>query len=168
MAMKMPAKIRYGIRILVEIGLHPEGALPLAEVEKRQLISAKFAKQLLQPLMRAKLVESVRGLKGGYRLLKDPARIRIIDVVKVLSDPGDRIAPCLVRKGICRREKNCGAKLKWMELQKMIDGFLAKTTIRDMIDVEIALGRKNRVGSLRLSYPRARTRSATFKPLAAK
>ncbi|MCJ7587697.1 MAG: Rrf2 family transcriptional regulator [Candidatus Aminicenantes bacterium] len=144
MAMKMPAKIRYGIRILVEIGRHPEGALPLAEVEKRQLISAKFAKQILQPLMRARLVGSTRGIKGGYRLLKKPERIRLIDIVNVLSEKDDRIAPCLVRKGICRRDKNCGAKLKWMELQKIVDAFLAKTTLRDMIDAETAACRKVR------------------------
>lgn len=144
MAMRMPAKIRYGIRILVEIGRHPEGALPLAEVEKRQLISAKFAKQILQPLMRAKLVGSMRGLKGGYRLLKDPARIRIIDIVQILSEKGDRIAPCLVSKGICRRESNCGAKLKWQELQKLVDAYLTKTTLRDMIDAEMASLRKIR------------------------
>ena len=87
MALKLPARVRYGVRILVEIGRHPEGAFPLAEVEKRQLISAKFAKQILQPLMRAGLVDSARGLKGGYRLLKAPEKIRISDIVRVLSAP---------------------------------------------------------------------------------
>jgi Rrf2 family protein len=144
MAMRMPAKIRYGIRILVEIGRHPEGALPLAEVEKRQLISAKFAKQILQPLMKARLVQGVRGLKGGYRLLKSPDRIRLLDIVNVLSEKDDRIAPCLVRTGVCRRDKTCGAKSKWQELQKIMDGFLARTTLRDIIDAEIAQGRKRR------------------------
>jgi Rrf2 family protein len=137
MAMRMPAKIRYGIRILVEIGRRPEGALPLAEVERRQLISAKFAKQILQPLMKAGLVVSVRGLRGGYRLLKRPGSIRLLDVVRILSDEGDRIAPCLTRRGRCRRDPDCGAKQKWIELQEIVDAFLARTTLDDVIRAEI-------------------------------
>ena len=144
MAMRMPAKIRYGVRILVEIGRRPEGIQPLAEIEKSQLISAKFAKQILQPLMRAGIVGSERGLKGGYRLLQPPGAIRLLDVVRALSGKGDRIAPCLVRKGICRRESGCGAKGQWRELQAGVDGFLAKTTLRDMIEAETASRRKAR------------------------
>jgi len=149
MALKLPARVRYGVRILVEIGRHPEGAFPLAEVEKRQLISAKFAKQILQPLMRAGLVDSARGLKGGYRLLKAPEKIRISDIVRVLSEADDRIAPCLVRKGLCRRDKTCGAKLKWGELQTIVDDFLARTTLRDMIEAEAAPGRADRARARR-------------------
>lgn len=144
MALRMPAKIRYGIRILIEIGRNREGALPLTGVEKRQKISAKFAKQILQPLMRAGLVDSIRGLKGGYRLLKAPEAISLHDIVRVLSDKNDRIAPCLVRGGSCRRESTCGVKSKWCELQSLIDGFLAETTLQDVMDAKPAPKPKRR------------------------
>lgn len=141
MAMRMPARIRYGVRILVEIGRRPEGVLPLTEIEKSQLISAKFAKQILQPLTKAGLVGSARGLKGGYRLCKPAGKIRLLDVVRALSDEGDRIAPCLVREGLCRRARSCGAKRKWRELQDVVDAFLARTTIDDMIRAEMGRSR---------------------------
>lgn len=140
MALKMPARIRYGIRILVEIGRHGEAALPLAGIEEHQKISAKYAKQILQPLMRAGLVDSIRGIKGGYRLLRSPQEIRLLDVVRALSDQDDKIAPCLVHKGVCKRDGTCGAKGKWHELQTLIDTFLRETTLRDMMSEEPAGG----------------------------
>lgn len=132
--MKIPARIRYAVRIMVEIAREPDQALALSEVEKRQMISAKFAKQILQPLMRAGLVQGVRGLKGGYRLLREPAGISLLEITRALSRNEDRIAPCLLADDPCPRRGRCGVEVKWQELQQTIDDFLERTSLKDVID----------------------------------
>lgn len=132
--MRIPARIRYAVRILVEIAKEPEQALALSEVEKRQMISAKFAKQILQPLMRAGLVQGVRGLKGGYRLLRSPAEINLLEITRALSSREDRVAPCLLPEDDCPRRGHCGVERKWLELQQTIDEFLGRTSLQDVID----------------------------------
>jgi Rrf2 family protein len=133
--MRLQAKIRYAIRILVEVGKNQDKPLSLAEVEKRQHISAKFARQIIQPLEDKKIVGSQRGMKGGYFLKKKALKISLLSVIEALSEK-IKVAPCLERPGICRREDICGAKIKWEELQGLIENFFAKTTIQDMIDRE--------------------------------
>lgn len=130
--MKIPAKVRYAVRTLVEIGKDPGKILSLAEVEKEQMISAKFAKQFLQPLEKENIVGSKRGVKGGYFLKRKPSEIRIKDVFKALGEKIN-LAPCLDDLDVCQRIGICGAKDKWSELQKMIEEFLAAITIEDII-----------------------------------
>jgi Rrf2 family protein len=133
--MRLQAKIRYAIRILVEIGKNPDKPLSLAEVEKKQHISAKFARQIIQPLEDKNLVGSRRGMKGGYFLKKKASKISLLRVIEALSEK-IKIAPCLENPGICRREDICGAKIKWEELQGLIEDFFYTTTIQDVIDKE--------------------------------
>lgn len=133
--MRLQAKIRYAIRILVEIGKNPDRPLSLPEVEKRQHISAKFARQIIQPLEDKKIVGSRRGMRGGCFLKKKASKISLMEVIDALAEKV-KVAPCLERPGICEREDVCGAKIKWEELQGLIEDFFFKTTIQDMIDRE--------------------------------
>lgn len=133
--MKLRAKIRYAVRILVEIGKHPDKPLSLPMVEEKQHISAKYARQILQPLEDKKIVGSRRGKKGGYFLKKKASEISLMDVMSILSE-NMKIAPCLGIPGICEREAVCGAKRKWAELQSSIEEFFRKTSIQDIIDGE--------------------------------
>lgn len=133
--MKLQAKIRYAIRILVEIGKNPDKPLSLPLVEEKQHISAKYARQILQPLEDKKIVGSRRGMKGGYFLKKKASKISLLDVINSLPE-NVKIAPCLETPGICEREDVCGAKIKWEELQSLIEDFFRKTTIQDVIDRE--------------------------------
>ena len=133
--MRLSAKIRYAIRTLVEIGKSPGKVIPLTEVEKNQKISAKFAKQILQPLERSNIVGSKRGARGGYFLKKNPADIRLMDVISAF-DIKINVVPCLKNPGQCKREDVCGAKIKWDELNQIINNFFIHSTIQDMIDKE--------------------------------
>jgi len=138
--MRIPARVRYAVRILAEIGQNPGKPVPLPEVEKMQRISAKFAKQILQPLVEKRIVAAKRGIKGGYYLLRKPSAIRIKNVADALGEKS-KFVPCLEKGKACDREKACGAKRKWAELQGLVEAFFAKTTIQDFIDQERAAKR---------------------------
>lgn len=133
--MRISAKTRYAIRTLVEIGKNPEKILPLTEVEKKQNISAKFAKQILQPLERKNIVGSKRGMKGGYFLKKKPSEISLMDVINAF-DERINIVPCLKESRFCERDDICGTKTKWDELNKIINKFFINNNIQDIINKE--------------------------------
>ncbi len=133
--MKLQARIRYAIRILVEIGKNPDIPLSLPIVEEKQHISAKYARQILQPLEDKRIVGSRRGMKGGYFLKKKASKISLMEVIAALAEKV-KVAPCLETPGICEREEVCGAKTKWEDLQGLIEKFFKKTTIQDVIDRE--------------------------------
>jgi len=133
--MKISAKLRYAVRTLVELGRQPGGVISLAEVERRQQISAKFAKQILQPLEEKNLVGSKRGAAGGYFLLQPPKEISLLDVMQALGE-NPKLVPCLASSYVCSREKTCGARGVWEDLGNRIEEYFTATTIQDIITLE--------------------------------
>jgi len=135
--MKISAKTRYAVRILVELGLDTSRVHSLRQVEARQQISAKFAKQILQPLETRGLISSRRGARGGYRLVMDPRNISLLDVFKITGE-ALLTAPCINDHEYCPRTHNCGARGHWHSLDTLIRDYLEQTTIADLIKREKA------------------------------
>lgn len=85
-AMRVSTKGDYGIRALVELA-HHHGAGPVqsAEIARRQCIPEPYLDQLLTTLRRAGFIRSVRGPQGGHALVRDPADIRLCQVIEALE-----------------------------------------------------------------------------------
>ena len=64
--MKVSTRSRYGLRLMLELGLqHGRGPTLLKEISRSQEISEKYLSQIILPLKAAGLVKSFRGAKGG-------------------------------------------------------------------------------------------------------
>ena len=86
--MRVSTKTRYGVRAVFDIAYHaaPDGqAAQAKEVAKRQRIPLRYLEQIFGDLKKAGLVESKRGPRGGYTLRRDPADIRLGDIVRALQ-----------------------------------------------------------------------------------
>lgn len=59
--------------------------IPIATVAERREIPVQFLEQLFSTLRRAGLLVSQRGVKGGYRLARDPEQITVLEVVQALD-----------------------------------------------------------------------------------
>jgi len=85
--MKLSTKGRYAMVALADLALQPRDSLTsLAAISKRQDVSLPYLEQLFVKLRRAGLVESVRGPGGGYRLARDPAEIRVVEVLAAVDE----------------------------------------------------------------------------------
>ena len=60
MSMRLSARIHYGLRVLVQLGLETEngGRLPGRAIAEAQDVSGSYVEQILLPMMTAGLVES--------------------------------------------------------------------------------------------------------------
>ena len=84
--MKLSTRSTYGMRALIELALHGgHGPLSAALIAKRQDLSVAYLEQLLHRLKRRGIVTSVRGPRGGYVLAKEPQRITMAEVVRILD-----------------------------------------------------------------------------------
>ena len=87
--MKLSTRSTYGMRALVELGLSGgRGPVSAAVIAKRQGLSVAYLEQLLHRLKRQGIVNSIRGPRGGYLLTKQPQRVTVGDVVRVLDGAG--------------------------------------------------------------------------------
>ena len=67
--MKLSTRARYGLKALIDLGLHCETeAVSIQSIASRQNISDSYLEQLMAKLKKAGLVDSTRGAGGGYRL----------------------------------------------------------------------------------------------------
>jgi len=74
--MRVPMKVDYGVRALVELALHyGEGPVQTAEIAYRQGIPEAYLDQLMTTLNKFGFVLSRRGPQGGHRLASDPVDI---------------------------------------------------------------------------------------------
>ena len=126
--MKLSTRSRYGTRMMLDLANHyDEGPIQIGDVAKREDISVKYLEQLIIPLKKASLIESVRGPKGGHMLAKPPEEITIGEIVRVLEG-GVTLTPCIIDPDVCEKSNNCLTRGIWEEAtQVMVDALNAST-----------------------------------------
>ena len=87
--------------------------------------------KLLQSLAREGLVESQKGMHGGFRLARDPRRIALLDVIGPI-DNVSRWAGCFLSRGTCSEEHPCAVHQRWQEVRHAYLTFLEQTTLADL------------------------------------
>ncbi len=86
--MKISAKTDYACKALLELALHWPNTAPLRQnvISKKQNIPMKFLTQILIQLKQLGYVDSTRGSRGGYLLVKPPQQILFSDVLMDMSE----------------------------------------------------------------------------------
>ena len=131
--MKLSTRSRYGTRILVDLARHNnQGPVQIGEISKRQDISVKYLEQLIRPLKQAKLVESVRGPKGGHMLAKKPEDITLGQIVRLFEGQSD-LVECVSNPEKCNMADDCQVRLAWKDATRVLYEKLDSTTIADLI-----------------------------------
>lgn len=139
--MKVTAQEEYGFRCILKIAqAEPNRHLPCAEIARAERISVPYAAKLLNILRRAGLVESSSGVKGGYRLGRDPQEITVLEILKVLD--GDLLVSdfadfCKCFTGLqeqCVHYKDsCGIRSVWSTISTHIENALGRVTLGELV-----------------------------------
>jgi Rrf2 family transcriptional regulator, cysteine metabolism repressor len=66
---------------------HPSGVVKIKEIAAEEKLPEKFLESILLDLKRARVVVSVRGAHGGYRLNRPPAKISLGEVLRWIDGP---------------------------------------------------------------------------------
>ncbi len=92
--MKISAESDYACRALLELALNWPGRklVQISVIAKKQNIPIKYLEQILLELKNIGMVESARGKQGGYRLVKEPRKISLGEVMRKTRGPLLQIA----------------------------------------------------------------------------
>jgi len=66
---------------------YQQGAIKVREIASEADVPGKFLELILLELKNARIVESVRGAKGGYQLRRPPSQIRLSEVIRLIDGP---------------------------------------------------------------------------------
>lgn len=132
--MKLSSKTHYGLmacHILAEnYGKEPVSASAL---EGRIAVSGKYLEKIMRMLSAREIVSASRGASGGYFLSREPAEIKIGEIVRALEDDME-IIECVSKDGAC---KCCPSSSVWKKLYNGINELLDSITLKQMLDGEV-------------------------------
>jgi Rrf2 family iron-sulfur cluster assembly transcriptional regulator len=133
--MKLTTRGRYAVAAMADLAAFGgDGPVALPEIAMRQAISAGYLEQLFAKLRRSGLVDSARGVAGGYSLARLPGEIRVAEIVAAV-DEEIRTTACLpgAAKGCQGTSARCLTHDLWDELGRQIDIFLNAVTLDDVL-----------------------------------
>lgn len=131
--MKITAKSRYALRILVDIAASGgKGPRTIKEIAASQGISEKFISRIAVPLRRAGLLATERGVNGGLRLARFPDKITLLDIVTA-TDGALSLVRCLSRPGVCQRQGRCAAEKAWGRVNDALSAALRRVKLSDVV-----------------------------------
>ena len=85
--MLISTKGRYALRVMIDLAEHRSGEfISLKEIAQRQEISEKYLESIIRTLVKAKVVESLRGKGGGYRLTKNPEQYTVGSILRLTEE----------------------------------------------------------------------------------
>lgn len=137
--MRITTRGEYGLRCILSIARKGrDSVVSIREIAEDERLPKDYAEQLLLRLRRAGLVESVRGMHGGYRLGKKATAITVKDVIEALERKTfDGVCHKYTKADKrCIHLKECGLSLVWKRLKDTIDEVLAEANLKYIIDKE--------------------------------
>ena len=109
------------------------GPLSIEEIAERRQIPVRYLEQLLLILKRAGLLESKRGVKGGYYLAKPPNQIMVGEIIRLMDgSPAPIFCVDPASHDKCPVEPICGFHSVWDEVHQAIATIIDKTTLEDI------------------------------------
>src|ERR1022692_2536887 len=86
--MKISQKGLYALQgLMVLARRYTQGAIRIHDIAYEENLPEKFLELILLELKNARIVESVRGAKGGYRLRRAPSEIHLSDIIRLIDGP---------------------------------------------------------------------------------
>lgn len=126
----LSTKGRYATRILVYLAAQPQGlASAKQEIARAEGISADYVEQIMVRLRAAGLVNSKRGVNGGFLLAKPARDIPVLEAVEAAEGPLDLVRDCADG---CARTTECVTRDLWKKASEALRGSLASVTVQEL------------------------------------
>ena len=134
----LSATSEYALRALTRLAAAPEGSSILGrDLAEQAAIPANYLSKIMWTLGLAGIVDATRGSRGGYRLKRGPAQIRLFEVVELFDRDRVGLACVMGAKG-CDCEHPCGAHASWHNVRNAYLDFLHTKTVADISQPESA------------------------------
>jgi Rrf2 family protein len=86
--MKISQKGLYALQAMMMLARHHnQGAIRIRDIAYEEALPEKFLELILLELKNARIVESVRGAKGGYQLRRPPSEIHLSEIIRLIDGP---------------------------------------------------------------------------------
>ena len=134
--MKLSLRGEYALRALISLGdAAPGEIVPIHTISEQQQIPQRFLEQILNDLRSGDIVESKRGIAGGYRLSKPAADLPLLDIIQFVEGiltPNDSVKQPRLRPGA--KEAQLAVNAVMGEVTKAMTKTLSRFTLQDLCE----------------------------------
>ncbi len=120
----------YAIRALTHLAMHPQEKL-CKEIAAGERVPRYFLGKILQSLVRAGLLQSTPGRKGGFTLARAPEHITLYDIKAAIDGTRD-LCECAIGLEQCSDETPCPLHEIWKPIRLQLMNYLQRTTLAEL------------------------------------
>ena len=106
---------------------------PLKVIAERQEISEKYLESIIKLLVKARLLNGLRGKGGGYQLTKAPEQYTVGSILRMTEDSMAPVSCLESGADACSRSAECRTLSLWQGLDKVINDYLDSVTLADLM-----------------------------------
>ncbi|MBI4849347.1 MAG: Rrf2 family transcriptional regulator [Nitrospirae bacterium] len=117
--MHITRKVDYAVRCVLFLARNNDRISSVDEISGEMSVPKTFLAKILQRLMKTGIVNSTRGVKGGFQLARGPQEISLLNVVEAI-DGAVAMNVCAVDKKMCGFSASCSVHPVWVELREDI------------------------------------------------
>ena len=136
--MKLSVRGEYALRALLVLALnYDESVVRIQTISEQQNIPKRFLEQILNDLKSAGVVQSRRGVAGGYRLARRPEDIPLAVVVRHIEGalaPVSCVSERFYEKCSCPDESRCAIRTVMKEVHEAVVKIMERVTVADLCE----------------------------------
>jgi len=134
--MRLTRAAEYAIRCMVYLAKQGRGILTSRqEIAQQADIPAHFLAKIAQDLAKAGFIKIKQGARGGFILLKDPAKISLLEVVETMI--GEIfLNDCVARPSSCKVTYSCAVHQVWLDARDQLRETLGRVDFAQLVEKE--------------------------------
>ena len=138
--MRISKTEEYGLRCILQLAREPlESTLSASEIAQREGISQQYASKLMHLFRKKGLVDSIRGLRGGFRLVRPAASVSVAEVLGALGGSTTEEDFCSHFSGdleTCVHTNDCSVRPVWFRLSQYFNLVTREIYLADLLNGE--------------------------------
>jgi Rrf2 family cysteine metabolism transcriptional repressor len=136
--MKLSLRGEYALRALLVLGLHySDEVVRIGTIAYEQNVPKRFLELILNDLKSAGVVQSKRGVAGGYRLAKRPDQITLATIIRHIEGalaPVSCVSERFYEKCTCPDESRCAIRSVMKEVREAVVKIAERVTIAELCE----------------------------------
>jgi Rrf2 family protein len=134
--LKISQKGLYALQAIMTLGRrYGAETIKIRDIAIDSDLPEKFLELILLELKNARIVESVRGAKGGYRLRRAPAEIKLSEIIRLMDGPLAPFGDADQLRSLITTDPEHRALYKvFLEVRNAAAKILDSTTVADLVD----------------------------------
>jgi FeS assembly SUF system regulator len=121
----------YATVVMAELAQRRGDCRSAAQVAEATKLETPTTAKVLKTLAKGGLIESVRGVNGGYRLTGAPEHVSVAAIIRAMEGP-IALTECGLEPGLCAREQDCELRGNWQRIGETVERALEALSLADL------------------------------------